>query len=336
MNNKKTIIIAEAGINHNGSLNQAKELIDVASESGADYVKFQTFNTEDLVTKHAKKAEYQIKNTEGFENQFKMLKKLELKKKDHFELIEYCKKSNIKFLSTAFDFRSIDFLSELNLDFYKVPSGEITNLPYLRKIAKISKPVILSTGMSTLKEVKNAIYSMIDKGLNKEDLTVLHCNSDYPTSPRDVNLRAMTTIENEFNVKVGYSDHTLGIEIPIAAVALGAYIIEKHFTLDRSLPGPDQSASLEPDELKSMVLGIRKIEKSLGNGKKIPSKSEMKNIVSVRKSIVAKDHIKKGDIFTEKNLQTKRPSSGLSPMDWDSIIGKKAKKDFRVNDFIKL
>ncbi len=336
MNNKKTIIIAEAGVNHNGSLNQAKELIDVASESGADYVKFQTFNTEDLVTKKAKKAEYQIKNTERIENQFKMLKKLELKKKDHFELIKYCKKSNIKFLSTAFDFRSIDFLSELNLDFYKIPSGEITNLPYLRRIAKLSKPVIMSTGMSTLKEVKNAIYSMLDEGLNKDDLTVLHCNSDYPTSPRDVNLRAMTTIENEFNVKVGYSDHTLGIEIPIAAVALGAYIIEKHFTLDRSLPGPDQSASLEPEELKSMVLSIRKIEKSLGSGKKIPSESEMINIINVRKSIVAKEHIKKGDIFTEKNLQTKRPSNGLSPMAWDSIIGKKAKKDFKVNDLIKL
>ena len=336
MNNKKTIIIAEAGVNHNGSLNQAKELIDVASESGADYVKFQTFNTEDLVTKNAKKAEYQIKNTESIENQFKMLKKLELKKKDHFELIKYCEKSNIKFLSTAFDFRSIDFLSELNLDFYKIPSGEITNLPYLRRIAKLSKPVILSTGMSTLKEVKNAIYSILDEGLNKDDLTVLHCNSDYPTSPRDVNLRAMTTIENEFNVKVGYSDHTLGIEIPIAAVALGAYIIEKHFTLDRSLPGPDQSASLEPDELKSMVLGIRKIEKSLGNGKKIPSESEMINIINVRKSIVAKEYIKKGDIFTEKNLQTKRPSNGLSPMAWDSIIGKKAKKNFKVNELIKL
>ena len=331
---KKVLIIAEAGVNHNGDIRLAKKLIDAASSAGVDYVKFQTFNSKKVVSKKAVKASYQAENTSGNETQLEMLEKLELSKAHHHELIEYCKLKKIKFLSTAFDLESIDFLNELHIDLFKIPSGEITNLPYLRKIGNLGKPVIISTGMANLKEIEACIQILSLAGTKHKDITILHCNTEYPTPMSDVNLTAMNTISSTFNVPVGYSDHTLGIEIPIAAVALGATVIEKHFTLDKNLEGPDHKASLEPHELTAMVTAIRNIEKALGHGRKEPSESEKKNKVIVRKSIVAQHSIAKGEIFTDYNITVKRPGNGISPMLWDQIVGTKASKNYQEDDFI--
>ena len=334
----KVIIIAEAGVNHNGDIGLAKKLIDIAVDAGVDYVKFQTFKSESLVSKFAKKAAYQIVNTQdAVESQLQMLKKLELSRSQHFELVQYCKLKNISFFSTAFDLDSLNFLKELGLNIVKIPSGEITNLPYLRRAASLFKEVIISTGMSSMVEIKEALDVFLKAGILVNDITILHCNTEYPTPMSDVNLNAMLAIQTKFGVKVGYSDHTMGIEVPIAAVALGGKLIEKHFTLDRSLPGPDQLASLEPDELKEMVQSIRNIEKAIGgSGIKEPSESEIKNISIARKSIVAKTLIQKGDQFTQYNITTKRPGTGVSPMKWDDIIGKTAVKDFDEDELIIL
>ena len=330
------MIIAEAGVNHNGSIELAKKLIDVAAEARADFVKFQTFKAETLVTQTADKAEYQKELTGAGETQFDMIKKLELDKEAHLKLIAYCEKKKIEFLSSPFDHKSIDMLAELGLKRFKIPSGEITNLPYLRHIGRMGKPVVMSTGMSTLNEVRDAQNILLESGVKKNDLTILHCNTEYPTPMTDVNLRAMLTIQDELGVKVGYSDHTLGIEIPIAAVAMGATIIEKHFTLDRTLLGPDHAASLEPDELNAMVISIRNIEKAMGDGLKMPSPSEIKNIPIARKSIVAKKSIKKGELFTEENLTVKRPGTGISPMEWDDVLNQNANKTFKIDDLIEV
>ena len=334
----KVIIIAEAGVNHNGDIFLAKKLIDVAVEAGVDYVKFQTFKSESLVSKSAKKADYQIENTQdATESQLQMLKKLELSHEQHLELIEYCRQKNISFFSTAFDLESLIYLKELGLTMVKVPSGEITNLPYLRKAAELFSKVIISTGMSTLEDIEKALQVFLNSGIKKESIYILHCNTEYPTPMQDVNLLAMLNIQKEFGVSVGYSDHTLGIEVPIAAVALGAMIIEKHFTLDRNLPGPDQLASLEPLELKAMVTSIRNIEIAIsGNGMKKPSSSELKNMEIARKSIVAKTAINKGEIFSELNITTKRPGNGVSPMLWDKVIGQVSHKDFHEDELIEL
>lgn len=333
----KVIIIAEAGVNHNGDINLAKKLIDIAVEAGVDYVKFQTFKSESLVSKSAKKADYQIENTQdATENQLQMLKKLELSHEQHVELMTYCREKKISFFSTAFDLESLIYLKELGLSMVKIPSGEITNLPYLRKSAELFSKVIISTGMSTLEDIENALNVFLSAGIKREAIYILHCNTEYPTPMKDVNLLAMLAIKNKFNVEIGYSDHTLGIEVPIAAVALGAKMIEKHFTLDRSLPGPDQLASLEPLELKAMVASIRNIEIAIsGNGMKEPSSSELKNMEIARKSIVAKAAINKGDIFSESNITTKRPGNGISPMQWDYVIGQVAQADFNADDLIK-
>jgi N,N'-diacetyllegionaminate synthase len=330
----KILIIAEAGVNHNGSLKYAKKLIDVAAEARVDFIKFQTFKAESLMTHEAEKANYQKSISNKNESQFEMIKKLELDREAHEELINYCKTKNLQFLSTAFDCKSIDLLAELNIPIYKIPSGEITNLPYLRHIGKQRKPIIISTGMSTLNEIRDAIKVLMMEGVQKEEITVLHCNTEYPTPMEDVNLKAMLTIKENLNVRIGYSDHTSGIEIPLAAVAMGATVIEKHFTLDRKMPGPDHNASLEPSELKEMVVGIRNVEKAMGSSVKKPSKSEAKNISIARKSIVANKVIKKGELFSEKNLTTKRPGTGISPMKWDSIIGKPALADYERDDLI--
>ena len=333
MNNKEILIIAEAGVNHNGDIEIAKKLIDAAADSGANYVKFQTFKAENLVQRKAKKADYQIVNTKKNDTQYSMLKKLELDYENHQELIDYCKSKNTKFLSTAFDFESIEFLKN-KIDFYKIPSGEINNLPYLEKVARLGLSVVMSTGMATMQEVKEAYEILVVNGVKKEDITILHCNTEYPTPMEDVNLRAMLTIEKELGVKIGYSDHTLGIEIPIAAVAMGAKVIEKHFTLDRTMEGPDHKASLEPNELKAMITAIRNIELALGDGIKTPSNSEKKNILIARKSIIATVEIKKGTIFTNENITVKRPGTGISPMKWNSIIGTKSTKDYKEDDLI--
>jgi len=327
-------IIAEAGVNHNGSIDLAYKLIEKAKESGADYVKFQTFTAKSLVSKNAPKADYQKKLTGEAQTQYEMIKALELDKNTHLKLIEKCKRDGIKFLSTPFDLKSVDLLNDVEIPLYKIPSGEITNLPYLRYIGKIGKPIILSTGMSTLSEVGAALQVLEDAGTDLSQITVLHCNTEYPTPFGDVNLNAMLTIKSELGVDVGYSDHTLGIEVPIAAAALGAIVIEKHFTLDRSLPGPDHKASLVPHELKSMVTGIRNIERALGDGRKIPTISEKKNIPVARKSIVAAKNIKLGDVFSEKNLAVKRPGTGVSPMEWDNYIGKTALRDYIADELI--
>jgi N,N'-diacetyllegionaminate synthase len=334
----KVIVIAEAGVNHNGDIELAKKLIDVAVEAGVDYVKFQTFKSESLVSKFAKKASYQIENTnDAIESQLQMLKKLELSNSQHFELVQYCKNKNISFFSTAFDLESLSFLKELGLNIVKIPSGEITNLPYLRKAASLFKEVIISTGMSSMVEIDEALNVFLQAGIKKNDITILHCNTEYPTPMSDVNLNAMLAIQKMLGVKVGYSDHTMGIEVPIAAVSMGGTMIEKHFTLDRSLPGPDQLASLEPDELKQMVQSIRNIEKAIGgSGIKEPSKSEINNISIARKSIVANSLIKKGEQFTINNITTKRPGTGISPMKWDDVIGKTAIKDFEEDELIIL
>ena len=329
----KTLIIAEAGVNHNGDINIAKKLIDVAVDAGADFVKFQTFKANKIVTQNAKKADYQINNTnKKSESQFEMLKKLELSDKDHKVLISYCEKKKINFFSTAFDVDGISYLSSLGFNLFKIPSGELTNLPYLKAVAQTKKPIILSTGMANIDEIREAFNILIKNGTKKEYITILHCNSQYPTPLTDVNLKAMLTIKNTFNVSVGYSDHTLGIEVPIAAVALGASIIEKHFTLDRSFYGPDHKASLEPHELKKMVSSIRNVEKAItGSGKKEPSLSEKKNIQIVRKSIHLSKNLSSGSVISELDLVPLRPVDGvsISPMYWDKIIGKKVVKDLK-------
>lgn len=323
-------IIAEAGVNHNGSVALAKQMVDAAKEAGADYIKFQTFIPKKLVSKFAEKADYQKETTGSGESQLEMLEKLALTQKDFTELNRYCREKQIGFLSTPFDLDSIEFLDTFDMDFWKLPSGEITNLPYLEKIGQTRKPVVMSTGMSSLQEVKDAAAVLRKAGA--KEIMLLHCNTQYPTPVEDVNLRAMQTLEKELNLPVGYSDHTQGIEIPVAAVAMNACIIEKHFTLDRSMEGPDHKASLEPDELNAMVQAVRNVEQALGNGKKEPSPSELGNISVVRKSIVAKCGIKKGDTFTEDNLTVKRPGNGISPMRWHEMIGKQAERDFAEDE----
>ena len=328
-------IIAEAGVNHNGSIELAKKLIDVAVTAGVDAVKFQTFKAEKLVSKSASKAAYQKENmNDSDDSQFAMLKKLELDVGTHHELIAYCKQHNIMFLSTPFDHDSIGMLDELGLDIFKVPSGEITNLPYLRHIGKLNKQVILSTGMADIGEIEDALDVLIGAGTQKENITVLHANTMYPTPMEDVNLKAMQTIGHTFDVPYGYSDHTLGIEVDIAAVAMGATVIEKHFTLDKTMEGPDHKASLEPDELIAMVKAIRNIELALGSSVKKPSKSEKPNISVARKSIVASTTIQKGDVLSENNLTVKRPGNGISPMGWDDIVGTIAQKNYEVDELI--
>lgn len=328
---KKVIIIAEAGVNHNGSLELAKKLVDAADEAGANYVKFQSFKSSKLVSKHAPKAEYQKKYTDKNESQFEMIKKLELSDEDHKELVSYCDSKEIGFLSSPFDVESIGFLNALGVDFFKIPSGEITNYPYLKELAKFDKKIILSTGMSNLAEIGDALAILKGK-----EVIVLHCNTEYPTPMKDVNLTAMLSIKDHFKVAVGYSDHTLGIEVPIAAVAMGAKVIEKHFTLDKTALGPDHKASLDPEELKKMVVAIRNIEQSLGDGNKKASSSELKNIPIARKSIVAKESINKGSVFTEDNITTKRPGTGINPMKWNEIIGQKASRKFEEDELIEL
>ena len=330
---KNVLIIAEAGVNHNGDIEIAKKLIESAAEAGADVVKFQTFKSENLVSKSAKLANYQAINLSvtksGYDNsQFSLLKKLELSYKDHIVLIDHCKKNNISFFSTAFDIESIDFLNKFDFPFWKIPSGEITNLPYLEKIGGLSKDIIMSTGMSSINEIEDALQVLLGAGVLKEQLTVLHCNTEYPTPMHDVNLLAMLEIKKKLNVKVGYSDHTLGTEVPIAAVALGAKIIEKHFTLDRNMEGPDHKASIEPDELKYMVNSIRNIELALGNSLKQPTDSEAHNISIVRKSIHLKHELKRGHIINSDDLIMKRPGDGISPMKTNEIIGKSLKDNF--------
>lgn len=332
-----TLIIAEAGVNHNGSLATAKQLIDAAVEAGVDIIKFQTFKADRLVSKNAKKAEYQKQNIgDGDDSQYRMLKKLELSDADHQELVAYCKQRNIQFWSTAFDLESIDFLHSLGLHLWKIPSGEITNYPFIKKIASFHEPVIMSTGMCEEQDIENAMKVLLANGLTKDQITILHCNTQYPTPMQDVNLRAMLTIKQDFGTVVGYSDHTQGIEVPIAAVALGAQVIEKHFTLDRNMPGPDHKASLEPKELKAMVSAIRHIEQALGTGKKVVSDSERANISVARKSIVAKSVIKKGEFLTEANLAVKRPGTGISPMRWEEVIGTAAIKNYQPDELIEL
>ena len=338
MSLKHTIIIAEAGVNHNGSIELAKQLVNKAVEAGVDYIKFQTFKASKLVTKAAKKAEYQQQNMgEEGNSQYQMLKKLELSPEDHDVLIAYCKEKGIRFFSTAFDFDSIEYLYSLNLGLWKIPSGEVTNYPFLKHIAAYNEKTILSTGMCDMKDVRAAVDALYKNGLSKENLILLHCNTEYPTPFEDVNLKAMDALREEFGVEVGYSDHTKGIEVPIAAVALGATVIEKHFTLDRNMEGPDHKASLEPDELKTMVSAIRNIEKAMGgDGTKHVSDSERKNIAIARKSIVAACDIKSGELLTEENLAVKRPGTGISPMRWEEVIGTKAVRDFYEEELIEL
>lgn len=326
-------IIAEAGVNHNGSLEIAKKMVLVAAQAGADYIKFQTFCPEKLVSKSAQKADYQKKNMGTQETQLEMLQKLALAQEDFKELKEYCKKQNIGFISTPFDLESIDFLNTLDMDFWKIPSGEITNLPYLEAIGKTRKKVVLSTGMCEMNEIQAAI-AVLEKNGTK-DIVILHCNTEYPTPFSDVNLLAMEQMKAILKKPIGYSDHTLGIEVPIAAVALGAIVIEKHFTLDKTMEGPDHKASLEPDELKAMVQAVRNIEKALGTGIKTISESEKKNISIARKSIVASKDIKKGEAFSENNLTVKRPGTGISPMHWHELIGKYAQRDYKADELIQ-
>lgn len=334
---KHVLVIAEAGVNHNGSLILAKQLVDKAVEAGVDIVKFQTFKSELLVSKVAKQAEYQQRNIgKKDEGQLAMLKRLELSQQDHEELIAYCEEKGIRFFSTAFDMDSIDYLHSLNMGLWKIPSGEVTNYPYLRKIAQYREPVILSTGMCELFDIEAAVKVLLSFGVKREDITILHCNTEYPTPFQDVNLRAMLEIGERFGVQVGYSDHTKGIEVPIAAVALGATVIEKHFTLDKNMEGPDHKASLEPGELKAMVEAIRNIEQALGTGHKTVSASERKNIEIARKSIVAARPIKMGEVLTEENITVKRPGNGISPMRWNEVIGSCAIKDFEEEEVIVL
>lgn len=335
--NSHTLIIAEAGVNHNGSLDVAKRLVDAAVDAGVDIIKFQTFKADKLVSKDARKAEYQKKNIgDGDDSQYQMLKKLELSELDHQELVAYCHKKGIRFWSTAFDLESIDFLHSLGLGLWKIPSGEITNYPFIKKIALLHEPVIMSTGMCDVDDIRNAMEVLLKNGLTKDQITILHCNTQYPTPMKDVNLKAMLTIKHDFETVVGYSDHTQGIEVPIAAVALGAEVIEKHFTLDRNMVGPDHKASLEPQELKAMVQAIRNIEQALGTGIKHVSDSERANIAVARKSIVASSYIKEGETLSDSNLSVKRPGTGISPMLWESVVGRIAIKDYKPDEQIQL
>lgn len=327
-------VIAEAGVNHNGDINIAKKLVDKAKEAGADCIKFQTFIAKKIASKRAMKAEYQVRQTGNDESQVDMLSKLELSFEEFFELNDYCKSKEIEFLSTGFDFDSIDFLNSLGMKKWKIPSGDITNLPYLIKIAKLNKPIILSTGMSTLKETDDALQVLKNNGI--KDITVLHCTTEYPTPFEDVNLAAMKTIQKQFDVRIGYSDHTTGISIPVAAVAMGATIIEKHFTLDRNMEGPDHKASLEPEELKSMISAIRSVELAIGSSEKKPVESEKKNMLVARKSLVANCPIKVGEVYTEGNLTVKRPGNGISPMRWFDVLGQEAIRDFEEDELIDL
>jgi N,N'-diacetyllegionaminate synthase len=332
----RTLIIAEAGVNHNGNLELAKQLIDVAAEAGADLVKFQTFNANRQVTLAAQKADYQSQATDSTESQHAMLRRLELTEAMHYQLIAHCSARNIGFFSTGFDIESVDLLVSLGQDCFKIPSGEITNLPYLRHIGQLGKTVILSTGMAMLGEIEAAIEVLEQAGTPRAKLTVLHCTTEYPTTMTDVNLRAMQSIHATFGVAVGYSDHTQGIEVPIAAVAMGATVIEKHFTLDRNLSGPDHQASLEPAELKAMVTAIRNIEVSLGDGIKRLTPSEARNKTVARKSLVASRWIKAGEIFSTENLTTKRPGTGISPMRWDEFVGQAAPRNFAADELIEI
>jgi N,N'-diacetyllegionaminate synthase len=330
----KTIIIAEAGVNHNGDIKLAKQLVNAAASAGADFVKFQTFDAGRQVTESAQKADYQSLLTDGGESQYDMLRRLQLTESMHRELIAYCRSCKIGFFSTGFDIKSVDLLVSLGQDLFKIPSGEITNLPYLRHIGGLNKEIILSTGMATLGEIEAAIDVLEKAGTSREKMTVLHCTTEYPTPMDEVNLRAMRSIGDAFGVAVGYSDHTKGIEVSIAAVSLGATIIEKHFTLDRKLPGPDHQASLEPAELSALVFAIRNIELALGDGIKRPTPSEIRNKAAIRKSLVVSHAVKAGELFTPENLTTKRPGSGISPMRWDEFIGQKAQRDFSADDLI--
>ncbi|WP_270978418.1 N-acetylneuraminate synthase [Campylobacter helveticus] len=330
---KKVLIIAEAGVNHNGDLNLAKKLIEQAAKAGADIVKFQTFKAEDCVSIKAKKAKYQLENTAKDESQLEMIKKLELSREAHFELMKHCKKHNIAFLSTPFDLESVAFLQSLNLSYFKIPSGEITNFPYLKAVAKCKKKVLLSTGMANLAEIEAALEILRKNGTR--DITLLHCTTEYPAPFEEVNLNAIKTLKEAFKLKVGYSDHTKGIVAALGAVALGAVVIEKHFTLDKTMEGPDHKASLEPSELKELCEGIRTLEKALGNGIKKASKSEAKNIIIARKSLVAKREIQKGEKFSEQNLTTKRPGSGISAMRYEEYLGKRALKTYKKDELIR-
>ena len=331
---EKVYIIAEAGDNHNGDFNTALKLVDVAKRAGADCVKFQTFVTEEIISKYAEMAEYQKKNTGKEESQFEMVKRLELSFDEFRKIKEYCDRVGIQFLSTPFDLKSVDFLNELGVLFFKIPSGEITNYPYLIKIAHTGKPVVMSTGMCEPDEILAAINVLEKNGSG--EITLLHCNTEYPTPLKDVNLYAMRTMKKMFGKKVGYSDHTKGIEVPVAAVALGACVIEKHFTLDKNMPGPDHKASLEPDELGRMVKNIRNIEIALGDGVKRVSESERKNIAIARKSIVARRNIQEGEILTEENLAVKRPGTGINPMQWMEVLGTRAVRDFKEDELIEI
>ena len=330
------LIIAEAGVNHNGDLELAKSLVDAAANAGADLVKFQSFSAERLATVSAPKADYQNQTTDQKQSQFAMLQQLELSPQMHEQLITHCAKQGIGFFSTGFDTQSVDYLASLGAVRFKIPSGEITNLPYLRHVGGFGKPLILSTGMATLGEIEAALDALGIAGTPRSQITVLHCNTEYPTPVQDVNLLAMTRIRDAFGVAVGYSDHTAGIEVPIAAVALGATVIEKHLTLDRNLPGPDHKASLEPDEFAAMVRAIRNIEQAMGDGIKRPSPSEAQNKPSVRKSLVAAKPIKAGERFTSDNLTAKRPGTGISPMRWDDVLGRTASRDYGVDELIEL
>ncbi|MEA3447196.1 MAG: N-acetylneuraminate synthase [Bacteroidota bacterium] len=336
MPNKSVFIIAEAGVNHNGNLETAKKLIDAAKLAGADAVKFQTFQAKATIAKKAEKADYQKSTTSEAETQYEMIQRLQLSEEDHQTLMNYSNRKQIQFLSSPFDLNSIHLLDKLGLDTFKIPSGEIVSLPYLEWIGKLNKKVIMSTGMADLGEIEDALNVLIQAGTDKRNITILHVNTEYPTPMEDVNLKAMQTIRDAFQVDVGYSDHTLGIEVPIAAVALGATVIEKHFTLDKKANGPDHRASLEPNELKQMVLAIRNIDKALGDGIKKPSKSEKRNKPIVRKSIVAQQKIAKGEKFTSENLGIKRPGTGISPMRWHEVLGKAAKRNFNEDELIEL
>lgn len=335
MNIGKVYIIAEAGVNHNGILNNALKMVDIAKKSGADAIKFQTFVPELVISRYAKKADYQVVSTgNSQESQLDMVRKFRLTFEEFLLINDYCKQIKIQFLSTPFDLHSIEFLRTLNMQYWKIPSGEITNLPYLIKIAQTYVPIILSTGMSTIEEIGDALKVLREYGCG--EVTLLHCTTEYPAPYAEVNLRVMDTLRREFHVSVGYSDHTSGIEVPIAAVAMGATVLEKHFTLDRQMEGPDHKASLEPDELKAMVSAIRNIEVALGSGEKKPSFSEIKNIPIARKSIIASRHIKKGELFSTDNITTKRPGNGISPMKWFEVLGKVSKKSFQEDELIEL
>ena len=332
----RTFIIAEAGVNHNGSVETARRMIDVAAAAGVDAVKFQTFSAENVVSIFAPKAQYQKETTDKDESQLQMIKRLELDMDSHSQLIDYCRDRGVAFLSSAFDLESIDVLNNLGLEIFKIPSGEITNLPYLRKIGGLKKKVILSTGMADLDEIRMTLDILAGAGTKKEDITVLHCNTQYPTPIEDANLRAMVTIRDTFGVRVGYSDHTVGFEAVIGAVALGATVIEKHFTLDRNMEGPDHKASVEPDELEAMVKAIRNVEMALGDGIKRASESEIENKLIVRKSIVAAREVEAGEVLTEANLAVKRPGTGISPTEWDAVLGKGAKRKFMKDELVEL